>query len=205
MMERWKNAKDCEETIRMVREMRAEANKSNLNLRLIEDLAIAAAFAAYIVMLLSKHSRAELIGWAPDRDKITEAYAGAVSAFFSINVSVLSVNRRLRLPSLGIFTQGNEDLWCDPYIRLADYVAGAAAAWDPPVVNNVHPKIAEVFADNPFVVLLRVAFRATNGQGRCEINHMAVSYNPPGRPLQGKLRFPSTFPLRGRSKDLWRE
>jgi hypothetical protein len=122
-------------------------------------------------MLLCRHSAVELIGWAPDRDKITEAYAGIASTMFAVNVSAPCQKESLQEPKLGFFVQKNDDLWCDPYIRLADYVAGAASACDPPVHNIVPEKIAslirEVFADNQYLFLFRIAFNTIGNQARC--------------------------------------
>ena len=202
MMEQWENAYECGEIIGKVRAMRAEAAKSNLNLRLIEDLTITAAFAAYLVALLCRLGSVELVGWAPDRGKIAECYSGIASTLFEINVASYCGRHGLKKPQLGLFTQTSEDPWCDPMIRLADYVAGVAA-WDPPVDEKVHPKIAElishVFADNRRLFVFRIAFRAFDGQGRIEIAQVRISKAvPTGRPRERRR----VVPLRGRSLQL---
>ena len=188
IMKAWKNADECSEIIARVLAMREEANKASVNLRLLEDLTIVAAIAADLVVLLCRLGTVELVGWAPDRDKIVECYSGIASTLFAVNVAALCEKRGLQQPKLGFFTQTSDDPWCDPMIRLADYVAGIAA-WDPPVNDKVSPKLAElitnVFADNPRLSLFRIAFRALNGQARIKIAEIRITKSPPpGRPRE---------------------
>jgi hypothetical protein len=201
-MERWVNADNCGGVIGKIRAMRAEADKASLNLRLIEDLTITAAFAAFIVARLCRLGPVELVGWAPDRDRIVESFSGIAVTLFEINVAAYCGRLGLKMPQLGIFTQTSENPWCDPMIRLADYVAGIAA-WDPPLVDNVRPKIAElitdIFADNRSLALFRVAFRDFDGQGRAEIAQVRITTSSrQGRPRE-RARL---VPLRGRSLQL---
>ncbi len=202
MMESWKNADNCSEIINRVRAMREEANKANLSLRLLEDLTVVAAIAAHLVALLCRLGIIERVGWAPDRDKIVECYSGIAPTLFAVNVAALCEKRGLKQPELGFFTQSSENPWCDPMIRLADYVA-AVAAWDPPVNDKVHPKLAElirdVFADNRHLFLYRIAFRTFDEQTRMKIAQVRITKSPPpGRPRE---RGP-VVPLRGMSRGL---
>lgn len=96
MMEKWENARACENIIAKVRAMRTEANKANLNTRLLEDIIVTTAIVSYIVMLLCRYSLAELIAWAPDRDKITESHRGIASTMFAVNVSALCQREKIR-------------------------------------------------------------------------------------------------------------
>ncbi|MCW2273829.1 hypothetical protein GJ654_08455 [Rhodoblastus acidophilus] len=202
MAEHWANAGRCGETIAKLRAMRAEASKANLNLRLLEDLTVTAALAAHIVTLICRLGPVERVGWVADRDRITECYSGIAATLFAINVAGCCHNLGLPEPKLGIFTQTSEDLWCDPFIRLADYVAGVAA-WDPPVTNRVQPKIAElvrdVFADNRHLFLFHLAFYVPDGRPVIEVRRVAIST----KPLPRKQRKSSNASsLRGRSRDL---
>ncbi len=178
MIKNWKNADACQKIIADVCSMRAEANKKNLNTRLLEDIIITVAIVSYIAVLLHKYSAAENIGWSPDRDKITESYRGIASTLFAINVSALCQNLKLSEPKLSFFIQDSGELWCDPYIRLADYAAGATAAWDPPTHDAVPPKIAclirSAFADNRYLFFFRVAFYTQEKQCFVEIRRVAV-------------------------------
>ena len=202
MMEAWKNADERSELIGKVRAMREQANKASLNLRLLEDLIVVSAIAAHLVAFLCRLGPVELVGWAPDRDKIVECYSGIAQTLFAINVAALCEKRNLQQPGLGFFTQTSENPWCDPMIRLADYVAGVAA-WDPPANDQVAPKIAElvagVFADNRHLFLFRMAFRSFEGQARIKIAQVQITKSPPS--VRDRERRGMT-PLRGMSRNL---
>ena len=202
MMELWKNVEQCRAVVDKFRAIRAEAAKANVNLRLLEDLTVTAALAACLVALLCRHGVVERVAWVPDRDRITDCYSGAAATLFSVNVSALCQRWKLREPMLDIFTQTNDNLWCDPFIRLADYVAGVAA-WDPPVADRVVPKIAElikeVFADNRNMLIFRMAFHTTDDVCPIEIRRLAISATAPPK---GKPKGEPLVPLRGRSRDL---
>jgi hypothetical protein len=202
MMENWKNADECSELIGKVRAVREQANKASLNLRLLEDLIVVSAITAYLVAVLCKLGPVELVGWAPDRDKIVECYSGIAQTLFGINVAALCEKRNLKQPELGFFTQTSENLWCDTMIRLADYVAGVAA-WDPPANDRVSPKIAElvagIFADNRHLFLFRMAFRSFEEQTRIKIAQVRITKSPPPGRDRERLR---VFPLRGMSRSL---
>jgi len=205
MMEKWENAAACENIIANVRAMRNEANKVSLSTRLLEDIIVTTAIASYIVMLLCKYSSAELIGWAPDGDKITESYRGIAGTMFAVNVSVLCQREKIPEPKLHIFVQKNDDLWCDRYIRLADFVAGAASAWDPTcqyVPGKIASLIKGVFADNQYLFVFRIAFYTVDNQWRCEICRMAISSRPVGPHQQGRRNRLGLSPLQKRSRQL---
>jgi hypothetical protein len=164
LMEAWENADECRDVIDRIRAMRYEAQKDSVSTRLLADIIVCAALAAYISALLCKHGAAERIGWAPDRDKITNAYSGIAATLYGANVSALAERMQLRNPVVNMFAQSNENLWCDPYIRLADFIAGAAAAWNPEKQKPVSQKIADVilaFADNRYLSFFRVEIGRT--------------------------------------------
>jgi hypothetical protein len=109
-MEAWKNADECSEIIGKVRAMREQANKVSLNLRLLEDLVVVSAIAAHLVALLCRLGPVELVGWAPDRDKIVECYSGIAQTLFAVNIATLCEKRDLQQPGLGFFTQTSRPL-----------------------------------------------------------------------------------------------
>ncbi|MFS3137024.1 hypothetical protein ACLRDC_16925 [Gluconacetobacter sacchari] len=96
-----------------------------------------------------------------DRDKITEAYNAVSDTLWVINASALCQKLNIKEPQFGLIKQNDADLWCDMYIRIADYVAGIAA-WDPPNTNSLSKKIIslieKVFSGNRYLGLFRVAF-----------------------------------------------
>jgi hypothetical protein len=194
MMRRWKNA---EKRLEMIKHVQAFRDKCG-NLRLVADVVSNAAMAGYLAFLFAKHG-AEMIGWAPDRGDIVEAHNGISNVFFAINVSALCQKHAVREPQLGIFTQTNEKLWCDPYIRIPDYVAGAAAAWDPPhdaeLDDKIKELIVETFPNNRYLHLVRLAFHADPDRFFIEVGRIAVSKKPLPNWSAGRR-------LRGRSKEL---
>jgi hypothetical protein len=125
---------------------------------------------------------------------------------FAVNVSALCQREKIPEPKLDFFVQENDDLWCDSYIRLADYVAGAASAWDPPVHDVVPTKIASLikgaFADNRYLFVFRIAFHAVDNQCQCEIRHVAIRSRPVGPRQQGRRNRLGVTPLQKRSRQL---
>jgi hypothetical protein len=181
LMESWENRERCQDIIKKVRAMRTEANKSSLSLKLLTHIILCCALAAFIAALITKHGKAELIGWVPDRDRITEAYSNIAPILFSVNVAALSERMKFQQPKLGIFTQKNDNLWCDPYIRVADFVAGAAAAFNPPDLGLVSPKIAsmmQTFADNPYLAIFLLKFDVDGQICQTSVSRLAISRRP---------------------------
>ncbi len=201
IVEAMKHGPASDQILADMRAMRVEAGKTSLNLRLIEDIVITAAAAAYVAALAVKHGNAELVGWVPDRDKITEAYRGIATTLYNLNVTAICDQWKLRPPVIGVFHQKSDNLWCDPYIRLADYIAGAAAAWDPPHANRVPAKIAtlvsKVLADNRYLGMFRVAFAHVGERLQVEIRRVKI--RPRGNLMQKVNQAPA---LLGRSREL---
>jgi hypothetical protein len=144
IMKAWENADECRSVIEDMEKFRNELNKKSLKVNLVSDIVLSALLVSYLPFMLTKCSLATDIGWMPDRDNITESFEGIVHTMYSVNTSSLCQKANLPVPKLGIMTQNNNDLWCDPFIRVADYVAGAAAAWDPPINDRVPEKIASL-------------------------------------------------------------
>lgn len=205
MMKNWENASEADELIQQFIRMRTEAEKKTVNLKLLENIILTAALTAFIASLITKHGPAKLIGWVPDRDNITEAYDRIAPTMFSTNFSALCERQSIPTPNLGIFTQTKDDLWCDQYIRLADYVAGAAAAgWDDPH-GRVSPKIGyllkEVFADNRYLFVFPITFARIDGLFQCVVYYAHIGGRPSGPHQQGKRNLQKLKPIRGRSRE----
>jgi hypothetical protein len=203
MMMNWSNADECEETIKKTRIFRQELNKKNVNINLVANIITSAMFASYITYLISKYSSPKSIGWMPDRDSITDSFNGIAHTIYSINSSAFCQRSSISVPIIGICTQNDADLWCDPYIRVADYVAGAAAAWDPPTNDKVPEKIAvlikEAFSDNKYLYLFRVAFSVTkNSRFGCRVSRIGISRSQ----RFGRRFSKSMISLRGISREI---
>ncbi|MGE5539423.1 MAG: hypothetical protein ACM30I_12460 [Gemmatimonas sp.] len=178
MMQRWENADGHRETIRRFRSMLTEAQKKSVSTKLLTDIIISAALIAYLVTLLCRHGKVELVGWVPDRDKITEAYGGIAVTMFSLNVSALCERQGISEPKLGIFSQTSENPWCDPYIRIADYIAGAGAAIDSSMKVNsekILHLIMDCFADNPYLFPFKISFSHSAGPFNMSMARVLIS------------------------------
>lgn len=201
MMKDWNNAAECGHIIQQFEAARNELNKKSINLRLLANIVLASSFAAFLAALLSKHGSAELVGWAADRDKITDAYNKIAETMFSVNVSAVCQQFGIKEPKLGVFHQTNDDLWCDRYVRLPDYLAGAAAAsWDrhgvePPA--KIVQFIGETFPDNQYLLIFVISFGIVEGQFRSLVSRVKFSRRPFGPHQQGKGRSRRAGPIDG--------
>lgn len=205
MMKKWQNADQCRDIIEQFERARNELNKKSINLRLLTNIVLTASFAAFIAALVSKHGGAELVGWVPDRDKITEAYDKIGQTMFWVNVSAICQQFSIKEPKLGLFHQTNDDLWCDPFIRVADYLAGASAcAWDQKgaaMPLKVAQFIRDVFPDNPYLFIFPITFGFAGKQFRCLVSRAKISKRPFGPHQQGKGQTERPAPISGRLLD----
>jgi hypothetical protein len=170
MMRRWRDADRQSDVIKRFEALREEARANSFNAKLFGHMVLMNALAAVVACLLVKHGAPEIIGWFPDRDKMTSAYKAIALELFSNNLSALCQTMgldqtRLKV-AIGIPGPSNDaekGLWYDDLIRVPDYLAGATAAWD--IKGNLlptnSPKFAEiirqVLADNPNIALVRLA------------------------------------------------
>lgn len=188
-----------------LRALRQDVNKKSANLKLIENIFLTSTLCSYIVFLLCRHSLAEAVGWAPDRDKITESYDGIVYDLTHRGYAALCSNKgALPLDLFGEFKPPPENFWADIYVRGADYLAGAAA-WDYPKHDAVPFKVAklleDIFTDNPYVHFFQISYFVDDiGMGSCDVSRVRMSSRPskPGIELRPK----NLRPLRGRSRIL---
>jgi hypothetical protein len=118
MMKNWKNASECNDIIQQFERARNDANKKSLNFKLLSNIILTASIAAFVAAPLSKHGTVELLGWVPDRDKITEAYDKIGQTMFWVNVSAICQQFEIREPKLGLFHQNNDDLWCGSVYQI---------------------------------------------------------------------------------------
>lgn len=203
MMERWKNAGECQSLIAKFRAMKSELEKPSVNIKLITNIILVTLIVSYISMLLIKSGKVENIGWASDRDNMMTAFGGIARYMFSVNVSALCQKWGQPVPALGFFEQPNEDLWCDRFTRLPDYVAGAIASWDPPVSVKVRRKVNQVIegalADNRYLFLFRVALMVADKVRKVEVSRTLISRNPI-KAERARPKAKSVSALRGRSR-----
>lgn len=192
------------EFMRKLKLARQELSKKSANLKLVENILIAATLSAYVASLISRHSMARLISWVPDRDNITEAYDRLADNICGFLLNGLSLQFGMQVPTLQAFTQSADDLWCDPFIRPADCIA-AAAAWDYPKHDAVPEKIAglleKVFTDNLHAHFIQISYHVNSETGLVvEASRVKMLSRP--NFSDGKLRPENLTALRGRSRRL---
>ena len=172
-----------------IRRLRKLVNKSQakrFNVDLLTDLTFLAIWFPLITLLLVREHRSNIVGWFSDRDKMTTWCDGIVWDFARehlydlgqvLGIDITDLLTPIATPEK---TPNGEDMWFDDYIRPADWLAGALAAWNR--VHNLVPgeqdkyvlTLREVVADSPNIVLLPVY---TDGSGiRC--TRLMVSQTP---------------------------
>jgi hypothetical protein len=159
MMRNYKDADAHEDLIGAMALLRQEANANSFNYGLLQDMVLASTFAGVVALLLQLEGRAELIGWFPDRDKMTTAYKAIAYILFAKNASAFALRRKvpeakifLALPGPG--DDGRPGIYFDELVRIPDYVAGAVASTTfdgrhPLSLKEKHSDIvAKALADN---------------------------------------------------------
>jgi hypothetical protein len=160
------------EDIRKMKMLRRKAATQGFNVRLFDNIILAASLAGFISYLICKYRRATRIGWFSDRDSITAAHEAFAHHLYATNVTVFC-QRLLNGwpgPALGVNAPVAEGhpLWCDPFLRVPDYFAGLVSAWN--IDQNTVPlnpaKYRQVrdegIANHPNVHVLRVLFKCEN-------------------------------------------
>ena len=188
MMERWQDANCHAEMIGKFKAMRNKAESEGFNVRLLDDILVATSLAALLVVLICKQARAERIGWFSDRDSITTAHQSIANYFYGVNVSAFC--QRLmdgwRGPELGINGSVEEggSLWCDSFLRIPDYCAGAISAWS--IDQNKLPSepqkylqvLSEGIAGQSNIHLIRLNFEWQNERLEVSSSRVLVSRSP---------------------------
>ena len=175
------------EEIRKLKAMRRKAATQGFNVRLFDNIVLAAALAGFISFLVCKYRRATRIGWFSDRDSITAAHEAFVHHLYATNVAVFC-QRLLNGwsgPALGVNAPVAEGttLWCDPFIRVPDYFAGLVSAWNidqgtiPATPAKYRQVLTDGIASHPNVHVMHLVFKCENdlisafsSRYRCNLN-----------------------------------
>lgn len=126
----------ADETIARIKKLKQDAQANGFNVGLLADIWLLAIWFAVLTVLIGRERLAEVIGWFPDRDKMTN-YCDHVWYDFALwnaqlFAETFSVDmRRTRCPAgAPDRSSGKERMWFDYMIRAADWIAGTVAAWD---------------------------------------------------------------------------
>lgn len=168
MMRNWPNAREphIAEIIRKSELCLNEA-KTKSFLRKVNEVTLLSALGAFVGLTATRLRQVKGMIWAPDRDNMTGVWDGLSSAMFHTNFH--SALHRRSMPENykhGEFVDKPDvdELWFDPYVRLADFLATPAAAMtrktDAPQANydKSDEVVREVFADNPRLILQTLSF-----------------------------------------------
>jgi hypothetical protein len=126
MMRHWKDADQQQDVIKRFEVLREDARANSFNVKLFGHMVLMNSLAAVTACLLVKHGAPEIIGWFPDRDKMTSSYKAIADELFSTNLSALcqsmSIDEsRFKVaigvpgPPDGVVAKGN---WYDDLVRV---------------------------------------------------------------------------------------
>lgn len=90
----------------------------------------------FVTLLLARERTVEIVGWLPDRDKMTTWCEGVIFDLGIENLIGVAEHFNITIPADGPLIAlptpdaTHDAMWFDELIRLPDYVAGILAAWD---------------------------------------------------------------------------
>lgn len=124
------------DSLRRLRALKQESQANRFNVELLSDLFLLSDFFCFITLILARERRIEMVGWLPDRDKMTTWCEGVVFDVGVQNLIGLAEHFSIAIPDGGPLIAvptpdaGKEAMWYDELVRLPDYVAGVLAAWN---------------------------------------------------------------------------
>ena len=145
--------------------LRRKANSQRFNVRLFDNIVLAAAFAAFLTYLLCSYRSVTRVGWFSDRDSISNAYERFAQYLYASNVVTLSQRHLQGSPGPmlgvnGVVPPGGRP-WCDAFVRAPDYFAGTVSAWhfDMNLIADTEKHrevVVDAIAGNPNVEVIRL-------------------------------------------------
>ena len=157
-----------DDQIRRFKAVMQKAKANSFNVGLFTDLTLLALYLAIITVLLCRERKPKVVGWFCDRDNMTNFNHGIVWDYAMENFQGIAelfqvdVNDLKPVIAVPDRSSGEEVMWYDHYIRAADWLAGALAAWDRSgnLVPTEHDKylklIEDVVADSQNIIVLPV-------------------------------------------------
>src|ERR1039458_844535 len=151
-----------------LKRLRLQAASPSFNIRLLDNILLATSVASYLSYRLCAARDVTRLGWFSDRDSITAAHDAIANNFYAINVAGFCRQQMNGWPGPALGVNARLDrgpLWCDCFLRLPDYYAGMAAAWDferdsiPATPIKYRQILADAIASHPTMHLLRMDFK----------------------------------------------
>ena len=181
MIEDWKTKTDNKDSIKNYNDwikkfnkFKNETQKGSFNVRLFQEMVFLNIMVSYFSALIATINKANVIGWASDRDTMVEAYNSIIFDIVAINYHGICEYKGYDSDQtkLMCFVQeliedeaGKElkNMWYDELVRLPDYIAGTFADLD--INSNKSTKnkfiqvIEDVAADSNFLELRKIGFK----------------------------------------------
>jgi hypothetical protein len=130
------NAGAPQETIAHIKKLKQEAQAKAFKVGLLANIWLLAVWFAVLTILIGRERRADIIGWFPDRDDMTN-YCDHIWYDFTLwNTQLFAQTFSVDMTATSCPTGtpdrsgGKERMWFDYMIRAADWITGAVAAWD---------------------------------------------------------------------------
>lgn len=164
--------------------LRRKAESPSFNIRLFDNMIIAAALAAFATYLICRERPATRVGWFSDRDAITVAHNAFAHHLYAINVAQFcaKLQRGWQGPELGVNAPlQSGDFWSDPFLRVPDHFAGLLSAWDfqrdtiPAKPAKYRQVLEEAIAGHPNVHVMRLFFRHTGDRISAEVQSLGIT------------------------------
>lgn len=138
------------DTLNIIRGLLQQAQARNFNVKLLADMFLLSHLFSFVTLALARDNPSSKIGWLSDRDKMTEAFEGALWVLANENVHGLAQRLGISIPfdspdialptptasasppagGQAVAGATENPMWFDDFIRIPDYIAGVLAAWD---------------------------------------------------------------------------
>jgi hypothetical protein len=143
------------QTVDRLKLLKTASLSNGFNVQLLSDIWLLAVLLAAIAVLIGREGKSEIIGWFPDRDKMTNWCDGIWHDFAFWNSSGFAdafdvdLRRTQIVIALPHKSTGEEIMWFDHLLRAADWFAGAVAEWDRKTSLNPdrNPKYREMWEE----------------------------------------------------------
>jgi hypothetical protein len=124
------------ESMRRLSVLMQESKAKAFNVELLADLYVLNDLFCFVTLLLARERNVEIVGWLPDRDKMTTWCEGVLFDIGVEHLAGVAAHYGLKVPEGGpriavpTPDAGHDAMWFDEFIRLPDYIAGILSAWN---------------------------------------------------------------------------
>lgn len=164
--------------------LRRKAESPGFNIRLLDNMILAAALAAFATYLICRSRIVTRAGWFSDRDNITAAHDAFAHHLYAVNVAQFSETLQpgWHGPDLGVNAPSHSgEFWSDPFLRVPDHFAGLLSAWgfEQDTIPAKPAKYRQVLeggiASHPNVHVMRLFFRHQNDLISAQVQGLEIT------------------------------